>query len=70
MNKNTLQRWQARQKDKTLKLLRELTRRIEREELLVNNSEFWVSGSSKEIIFRVATISRDSQQDLASFEQI
>ena len=70
MNRNTLQRWQTRQKGRTLKLLKELTRRVEREELLVNNFDFWVSGASKEIIFRFVTISKDSPQDLASFEQI
>lgn len=69
-NKNTLQHWQARQKGRTLKILKELSRKIEREELIVNDAGFWVSNASHEIIFRFVTISRDSQQDLKKFEQI
>lgn len=68
--KNTLQRWQARQKARSLKLLEELSRRIKREELIVKDSGFWPSNGSNEIIFRFITISRDSAQDSTELEQL
>lgn len=69
-NKNTLQRWQDRQKGRTLRILKELIKRIERDELLVNNSGFWPSTASNEIIFQFILISRDSKQESASFEKL
>lgn len=70
MNKNTLQRWQARQKSRSLKLLKELAKRIEKEQLLVNDAGFWHSSGTNEIIFRFVTISRDSIQDSDEIEKL
>jgi hypothetical protein len=69
-NKNTLERWQARQKARTLRILKELTKRIEKEQLIVNDAGFWPSTGSNEIIFRFIVLSRDSNQDSANFEQL
>lgn len=69
MNKNTLQRWKDRQKNRALKMLKDLAMRIHDGELIVNDAGFWTSASSREITFRIIVISRDSSQDSLSFEQ-
>lgn len=70
MKKSTLQHWQDKQKGRAIRLLKELTKRIEKEELIVNDVGFWPSVSSNEIIFRFVTISRDSQKESREFEQL
>lgn len=70
MRKLTHQRWQNKQKDRALRILKELTKRIEKGQLIIDNAGFWPSKSSNEIIFRFVTISRDSQKDSTEIGQL
>lgn len=69
-NKNTLERWQARQKARSLRMLDELSKRIKKEQLIVQDAGFWPSNVSNEIIFRFVVISKDSQRESTEINQV
>lgn len=46
-------RFQDRQKDKTIKMLQELIKKIERGNVVVKNSGFWNNNMGDEISFKI-----------------
>ena len=63
------QRYQAAQKKKAIGMLKALIDRIQRGELIVTQYGFWPTNLDGKVIFRIDTVSRDSEKEISDFKK-
>ena len=69
-NSKTFDRWQARQRDATVKMLELLIKRIRSGKLIVSHSGMWNSRLDNKVFIQVEVLSEDSQEELKKFGSI
>lgn len=61
-------RYQERQKKKTIKMLKELIKRLENGSFVVKTSGFWTGNMNNEFTFRIDIENKDTSENMDKFE--
>lgn len=64
-----LTRYNQQRKQKFLKMLDEMSKRVKSGQLVVSESGFWTSGLDNSLNFKFKLISRDSDKEIKKFSE-